>query len=794
MSGTTAYSPASGTVVSAGASQALQVTFTPTDTVDYTTATATVSIDCQPGDADYHVGNAGGHHLWHSLERDAVECDGIGVGNDGLQPALGTVLSAGGSQALQITFTPTDTVDYTTATATVSIDVNQATPTITWATPEATTYGTALSATQLNATGSVSGTMAYSPASGTVLSAAAARHCRLPLPRRTQWTTRRQQPRCLSHVNQATPTITWATPEAITYGTALSATQLNATGSVSGTTAYSPASGTVLDAGGSQALQITFTPTDTVDYATATATVSIDINQATPTITWATPEAITYGTILSATQLNATGSVLGTMAYSLASGTVLAAGASQALQVTFTPTDTVDYTTAISHGVYRYQPGDADYHVGNPGGHHLWHSLERDAVKCDRIGVGNDGLQPGFGDGAHAGGSQALQVTFTPTDTVDYTTATATVSININQATPTITWATPAAITYGTALSTTQLNATGSVSGTTTYSPASGTVLSAGGSQALQITFTPTDTVDYTTATATASIDINQATPTITWATPEAITYGTALSATQLNATGSVSGTTAYSLASGTVLIAGASQALQVTFTPTDTVDYTTATATVSIDIDQATPTITWATPEAITYGMALSATQLNATGSVSGTTAYNPVSGTVLIAGASQTLQVTFTPTDTVDYAMATDTVSINVNKAGTVTVLSSSPNLPVLGQAVTFTATVSAMTSDSATPTGVVTFTDNGSSIGTASLDSSSVATLTTSSLAKGSLAMSAVYGGDANYLSSAPGMLHQLVLANTLQVISFTPTSTGFVAVFNRPLDVGTASARC
>ena len=62
--------------------------------------------------------------------------------------------------------------------ATASIKVNKATPTITWATPAAITYGTALSSTQLNATGSVAGTTVYSPVSGTVLRLAPARRCR----------------------------------------------------------------------------------------------------------------------------------------------------------------------------------------------------------------------------------------------------------------------------------------------------------------------------------------------------------------------------------------------------------------------------------------------------------------------------------------------------------------------------------------------------------------------------------------------------------------------------------------
>jgi len=46
-------------------------------------------------------------------------------------PAIGTVLTAG-THAVIITFTPTDTLDYTTAMQTVSLTVSQATPSITW--------------------------------------------------------------------------------------------------------------------------------------------------------------------------------------------------------------------------------------------------------------------------------------------------------------------------------------------------------------------------------------------------------------------------------------------------------------------------------------------------------------------------------------------------------------------------------------------------------------------------------------------------------------------------------------
>jgi sugar lactone lactonase YvrE len=150
-------------------------------------------------------------------------------------------------------------------------------------------------------------------------------------------------------------------------------------------------------------------------------------------------------------------------------------------------------------------------------------------------------------------------------------------------ATPTITWPTPAPITYGTALSGTQLDATASVPGTFAYTSAVGTVLAAG-SQTLSVTFTPTDATDYTSATATATLTVNKAPVTITWPTPPPITYGTALSSTQLDATASVPGTFAYTPATGTFPAAG-TQTLSVIFTPTDAVDYAAAAAAVQLQV-----------------------------------------------------------------------------------------------------------------------------------------------------------------------------------------------------------------
>ncbi len=78
-------------------------------------------------------------------------------------------------------------------------------------------------------------------------------------------------------IAKANPIITWAAPAAINQGTALSGTQLNATASVAGSFVYTPPSGTVLPVG-TQPLSVAFTPTNTVDYNPASATVSITVN------------------------------------------------------------------------------------------------------------------------------------------------------------------------------------------------------------------------------------------------------------------------------------------------------------------------------------------------------------------------------------------------------------------------------------------------------------------------------------------------------------------------------------
>jgi len=259
-------------------------------------------------------------------------------------PAAGTILSAG-TRTLSVTFTPTDPAHYTSASKTVTLVVQQAVPVITWA-PAGLTYGTALGSGQLNAASNTAGTFTYSPAAGTVLNAG------------TQTLTATFTPTDSANYNtasgtvsitvvKATPTITWSTPSSITYGTALGATQLNASATVAGTFTYSPATGTFLG-GGDSTLSVSFSPTNSANYNATSATVTQHVNRAAQTITWATPATITNATPLSATQLNATVSVVGPAAagaitYDVSSGTVLSAGDHT---ITATAAATANYNSA----------------------------------------------------------------------------------------------------------------------------------------------------------------------------------------------------------------------------------------------------------------------------------------------------------------------------------------------------------------------------------------------------------------------------------------------------------------
>ena len=418
-------------------------------------------------------------------------------------PASGAVLTAG-SQTLSVTFTPTDTADYTTATASVTLTVTQATPVITWHTPAPITYAVALSNGQLDARTGPAGTFVYTPARGTILGAGAQTLSVTFTPADTvDYTTATGSVTLI--VNPRVPHITWPTPAPITYASPLGNGQLNASTGPEGTFVYTPAKGTILGVG-TQTLSVTFTPTDTVDYTTATDSVTLTVNLRVPHIAWTTPAPITYAVPLGAAQLDASSAIPGTFVYTPAKGTILGAGP-QTLSVTFTPTDTADYATTTDSVTLTVNqkvphitwPAPAPITYGVP--------LGNGQLKANTDPAGTFVYTPAQGTILGAG-TQTLSVAFTPTDTTDYTPATDSVTLTVNQRTPQIAWSKPAPIKQGTALSAVQLNASSGVAGTFTYTPGAGTVLAAG-TYTLSVTLTPFDTADCVPATGTVTLTVN---------------------------------------------------------------------------------------------------------------------------------------------------------------------------------------------------------------------------------------------------------------------------------------------
>ena len=394
------------------------------------------------------------------------------------------------------------------------------------------------------------------------------------------------------------------------------------------------------------------------DAPSATPSQDPSGQRATPAVTWPTPDTIVYGEKLTFAQLDATASVEGTFVYTPGPGYVLPVG-THTLWVTFTPSDCDAYSpvqTSISIVVTKATPVIT---WPTPDAIICGTQLNEGQLNASAKIPGRFDYSPALGE-VFSAGTHSLSVTFTPTDSANYTTAQASVSVTVIRATPTISWPTPDPIRYGTQLSATQLCAEAPIPGTFEYHPGQGAVLAAG-EHKLSVVFNPADSVGYVPTQTSVALTVTKATPAISWSTPDPITHGVALSATQLNASATVPGTLTYSPAAGVKLTPGAHE-LSVIFTPADTLNYTAVRSVVSLAvIEKSVAVINWTTPSAIFYGTALSETQLNASASVPGTFVYSPAAGLVLAPG-RYSLSASFTPSDTERYATAQASVLLEV------------------------------------------------------------------------------------------------------------------------------------
>src|SRR5205085_2305790 len=130
-------------------------------------------------------------------------------------------------------------------------------------------------------------------------------------------------------------------------------------------------------------------------------------------------------------------------------------------------------------------------------------------------------------------------------------------------------------------------------------------------------------------------------------------------------------------------------------------------------------------------------------------------------------------------------------VNQDQTTTALTASPNPSIIGQSVTFTATVTANAPGAGTPTGTVQFKDGAANLGAAqALNGSGVATLSTTALNVATHPITAVYSGDVSFSSSTSPVVSQIVnpgATTTALTSSINPTVFGQSTTFTATVAV-------
>jgi len=423
-----------------------------------------------------------------------------------------------------------------------------------------------------------------------------------------------------------------------------------------------------------------------------------------PVMTWTNPASMTYGAALSSNQLNAAANIPGIFAYTPTNGTVLYTG-TNTLSVIFTPADAADYSSATSTVSLVVSPAPLTVTASNftrPFG--VANPVFAGAI----TGLTNgDSITATYSCGATTSSAQGtypiVPSLVDPNDLqTNYTVSLVNGALTVGQGAPILTWANPAPMIYGAALTANQLNATANMPGRLAYIPASGTMLNAG-TNLLSVIFTPIDATDYASATSTVSLVVLPAPLTVT-----ASNVGRPFGAANPTFTGILTGltngdniTATYGCGATISSPPGTYPIAPNLVDPNDLeTNYTVNLINGTLTVNQGRPILAWTNPAPITYGAALGSNQLNAAANIPGSFAYTPTNGSVLYTGANA-LSAIFTPADTADYSSATTTVSLVVSPASLM-VTASSLSRPFGASNPVFTGAITGVTNgDSITAT---------------------------------------------------------------------------------------------
>lgn len=299
---------------------------------------------------------------------------------------------------------------------------------------------------------------------------------------------------------------------------------------------------------------------------------------------------------------------------------------------------------------------------------------------------------------------------------------------------------------------------------------------------------------------------VNKAVPTVTVTTSGPSTYGQSVTITATvpsGPTGTITITSgATTIGTGTIsggVVTVTTSTLPagndpITATYNGDANYTTATGTATQTVGKATATVTVATSGPSTYGQPVTITATvttGATGTVTFTSGGQTL-GSGTISGGTVVITTSTLPagTDTITasyggdttYNPATGTTTQTVSQVSTTLALTSSVNPSTVGQAVTFTATLSA------NATGTVTFKNGATVIGTGTV-TNKVATVTTSTLPAGSDTITATYSGDTNYNTATASLVQTVSKATpTVTVATSGPSNYGSPVTITATITTG------
>jgi hypothetical protein len=611
------------------------------------------------------------------------------------------------------------------------------------------------------------------------------------------------------------PSLAWSAPQAITYGTPLSATQLDPTATynganVPGTFAYTDTFGTIagrypVSAGdvlpaGTHPLWAHFIPSDPDVFHEESLLVGpqvkLVVNPAPLTVT-ADNQVMTLGGTVPTFTASASGLVNNDTLSSL--GVTCTATDQQGQPISAsTPVGTYPITCGPSSTPGTISLGGGPLANYTPTFQPGTLTITQASQTISFGALANHT----YGDPAfqvNATASSGLPVSFTVGSTDQCTIAGNTVTLT-GAGSCTVTASQAGNASYSAATSVSQTFSIAKAAATITLDPSSLSATYDGKPHLATATTTPSG--------LSASVSYTDASNTPITSPTNAGTYGVTATITDPNYAGSTTGTLVINKASQAITVstpapasavygatftvaATASSGLGVTYGSSGacsnsgaTYTMTSGTGTCTVTIDQAgngnytaasevTETVSAQTAgQTISFGALASHTYgdapfpVSATAS-SGLTVSFAATGSCTIAGSTVTITgagsctVTASQAGNGNYSPATSvSQTFTIAQAATTTVVTSSLTSSIVGQSVTFTATVAA-TTGSATPVGTVTFLDGTTTLASGiPLDGTGSASFATSALTAGTHAITVSYGGNTNFTGSTSPAVSQQV----------------------------------